>query len=67
MGIYPEWKKRKTVELLDWVKRDLSRLQDLAKKGGSNMRSDMLTVVTTDHDIINEVIRREQWTIGMGD
>ena len=67
MSIYPEWKKRKTVELLDWVKKDLLRLQDLAGKGGSNMRSDMLTVVTTDNDIINEVIRREQWTIGMGD
>jgi hypothetical protein len=67
MSIYPEWKKRKTVELLDWVKKDLLRLQDLADKGGSNMRSDMLTVVSTDHDIINEVIRREQWTIGMGD
>ena len=67
MSIYPEWKKRKTVELLDWVKKDLLRLQDLAGKGGSNMRSDMLTVVTTDNDIIDEVIRREQWTIGMGD
>ena len=67
MSIYPEWKKRKTVELLDWVKKDLLRLQDLADKGGSNMRSDMLTVVSTDHDIINEVIRREQWAIGMGD
>ena len=67
MSIYPEWKKRKTVELLDWVKKDLLRLQDLADKGGSNMRSDMLTVVTTDNDIIDEVIRREQWTIGMGD
>jgi len=43
------------------------RLQDLADKGDSNMRSDMLTVVSTDHDIIDEVIRREQWTIGMGD
>ena len=67
MSIYPEWKKRKTVELLDWVKKDLLRLQDLADKGDSNMRSDMLTVVTTDNDIIDEVIRREQWTIGMGD